>query len=272
MRDFRVIDRIWETIGRLVVLSLLIGGVSAEPVKVRYLEGAVHGFLALRTLDGQILASGDLTQTVKGNRAVSHLRFRFRDGSIDDETAVFSQRGTFRLISDHHVQTGPAFPSPTDVRINAATGQVTVRYEEKGKTKVETEHLDLPPDVSNGIILDVLKNISPGSKETKLSYVAATPKPRLVHLSITPQGSETFLVAGVPNKATKFGIQVELGGISGLIAPFVGKRPENIYVWIARGQAPAFVKSEQFLYLGGPMLSIEMTSPVWRKPRSVARR
>ena len=70
---------------------------------------------------------------------MSRLVFRFKDGSIDDESVVFSQQHDFRLITDHHVQKGPSFPNPTDVSINASTGQVTVRYTDKGKEKVETE-------------------------------------------------------------------------------------------------------------------------------------
>ena len=85
--------------------SLLLGGFTlslAEPVAVRYAEGLVHGFLALRTLEGKLLASGELTEVFHGNQVVSHLVFRFQDGSVDDDTAAFSQRGTFRLVSDHH--------------------------------------------------------------------------------------------------------------------------------------------------------------------------
>ena len=242
---------------------------SAEPVTVRYREGSVHGFLALRAPDGKILAAGDLTQVVHGNRAVSHLVFRFRDGSIDDETATFSQRGVFRLITDHHIQKGPIFPQSTNVLINASTGQVTVRYRDKDREKVDTEHLDLPPDLANGIILDVLKNISPDAKETKLSYLAATPKPRIVHLSITPKGQDTFSVASARHKATRFTVKVEIGGIAGMIAPFIGKQPADTDVWIVDGEAPAFVKSEGPLYVGGPIWRIEMTSPVWaRSPHS----
>jgi len=79
-----------------------------------------------------------------------------------------------------------------NVLINAATGQVTVRYDDKGREKVETEDVDLPSDVANGILLNVLKNISPDIKETKVSYVAAAPKPRLVHLAITPIAMKHF--------------------------------------------------------------------------------
>jgi hypothetical protein len=256
-------------LGLIVALLFVAGSLRAEPVSVRYREGSVHGFLALRTLEGKVLAAGDLTQVIRGDRVVSRLVFRFKDGSVDDETAIFSQQGHFRLISDHHIQKGPIFPQPTDVLINAFTGQVTVRYKDKEHEKVATDRLDLPPDVANGMILDVLKNIPPDTMETKLSYVAATPKPRLVKLSITPQGDETFSIAGAHHKATRFRVKVELGGIAGVIAPMVGKQPADTDVWVTGGEAPAFVKSEGPLYRGGPIWSIEMTSPVWRRaPRA----
>ena len=238
----------------------------AESVAVRYVEGSIHGFLALRTMENKILAAGDLVQVVRGNRVTSRLVFRFKDGSVDDETSVFSQSGSFLLISDHHIQKGPAFPHPTDVWIRASTGQVTVNStDDDGHAKVDTDHLELPPDVANGILLNILKNVRPDTKETKVSYVAATPKPRLVKLSITPQGEETFLIAGSHRKATRFVVRVELGGLTGVIAPLLGKQPADNNVWIAGGGAPAFVKLEGPLYLGGPILSIQMTSPVWQQ-------
>ncbi|MGI9074973.1 MAG: hypothetical protein ACR2JB_27495 [Bryobacteraceae bacterium] len=100
---------------------------------------------------------------------MSPLAFRFKDGSVDDETAIFSQRGSFRLINNHHIQKGPMFPKPTDVSISASTGHVTVRYKDNGQEKIDTEILDLPPDLANGIIFDVLKNIPSDSKEAILS-------------------------------------------------------------------------------------------------------
>ncbi len=107
----------------------------AEPIPVRYLEGSVHGYLALRSLDGKVVAAGDLTQTVHGGLLTSRLIYRFKDGSVDD-TAVFTQNGYFRLVSDHRVQKGPAFPKPTDMMIKVKTGEVTVRYTDKGEEKV----------------------------------------------------------------------------------------------------------------------------------------
>jgi hypothetical protein len=243
---------------------------SAEPIAVRYPEGTTHGFLALRTLDGKLLAAGDLTEVLHGNQVQAHLVFHFKDGSVDDDTTLFSQGRTFRVITDHHIQKGPIFPQPSNVFINASTGQVTVRYKDKDKEKVVTDHLDLPPDLANGVLLNLLKNIRPDTKETRLSYVGASPKPRLVHLSVTPEGMETFSVAGARHKATRFRVKVEIGGIAGMIAPLIGKKPADTRVWVVGEGAPAFVRAEQAMYVGGPIWSIETAGPEWPRAQSGA--
>jgi hypothetical protein len=38
----------------------------------------MHGFLALRTLDGKRLADGEMTQVPEGDRVTSRLIFRFK--------------------------------------------------------------------------------------------------------------------------------------------------------------------------------------------------
>jgi hypothetical protein len=52
----------------------------AAPLAVRHREGLVHGFLVLRTLDGDSLADGDLIQVAHGDRVTSRLVFRLRTG------------------------------------------------------------------------------------------------------------------------------------------------------------------------------------------------
>jgi hypothetical protein len=249
----------------LVVGAILLrpSSLPAEPVTVRHMEGTFHGLLVLRTMEGKTLAAGDLIEVTHGDRVVSHLVFHFKDGSVDDETTVFSQHLSFRLLSDHHVQKGPAFPHPMDVSIDASTGRIEVRSTEGGKDKVERDHLDLPPDVANGLVQTVLKNIPPDVTETKLSFVAPTPKPRLVKLAISHQGEETFSAAGLRHKATRYVVKVELGGVAGVVAPLLGKQPPDTHIWILGGEAPAFVRMEGPLYQGGPRWRIELTSPVW---------
>jgi len=231
----------------------------------------VHGFLVLRTIEGKILATGDLNQVVQGDRLVANLIFHFKDGSVDDETTVFSQSHNFRLLSNHHLQKGPSFAEPLDVSIDSSSGQVTVRSTQDGKSKVETAHLDLPPDVANGLLIILLKNLQADAAGMKVSYVAATPKPRLIKLAITPEGSETFWVAGGRHTATRYDVKVELGGVAGVVAPLVGKQPKDTHIWILGGKAPTFVRMEGQLYQGGPLWTIELTSPVWDKSQPSSR-
>ena len=262
----------WLLNGLLLSSALLqSSALRAEPIAVRHPEGTTHGFLVLHTADGKTLAAGDLVEVVEGDRLVSNLIFHFKDGSIDDDTTVVSQRRDFRLLRDHHVQKGPSFPHPMDVLIDATKGEVTVHSTDGGKTKVDKDHLDLPPDLSNGLLLTIVKNLQPGAAVTKVGYVAATPKPRLVKLSISPAGEETFWAADAPHKATRYDIKVEIGGVAGVLAPLLGKQPKDIQIWVLRGKAPAFIRMEGQLYQGGPIWTIELTSPVWQKPRHSGR-
>jgi hypothetical protein len=245
------------------------GALRAESVAVRHAEGLVRGFLVLRSLDGALIANGDLMQFLRGDRVTSRLVFHFRDGSLQDETAVFTERQSFRLLSDHFVQRGPSFPHPMEVSIDATSGRVTVRHRDDGKEKFIEERMELPSDLANGMMVTLLKNIAPDAPSTTVSMLFATPKPRLVKLVITPVGKEPFSVGRASYKATRFNVKIEIGGLAGLIAPLVGKQPKDTSVWIVGGDAPGFVRSEGQFYQGGPIWQIELTSPDY--PRASAR-
>jgi hypothetical protein len=236
----------------------------AETVPVRHTEGLVHGFLVLRTLQGNALADGELIQVSKGDRVTIHLVFRFKDGSVHDETTVFTQRQTFQLVSEHLVQKGPTFQHPMDVSIDALTGEVNVNYTDGGSAEHLTKHLDLPSDVSNGIVLTLLKNVRVASSLT-LSMVAATPKPRIVKLVVSSKGEDDFWIGSTKRTATHYVVKVEIGGAAGLLVQLLGKQPPDTSVWILGGEAPAFVKSEGPLFEGGPVWKIELASPKWGK-------
>lgn len=242
--------------------------VMGDAVAVRHVEGLVHGFLVLRAPDGAALASGDLIQNARGDRVTTRLLFRLKDGSLHDETTVFSQRGHFRLLSYHLVQKGAAFPQPLEMTIDRASGQVTVRYKnDHGEEKSEVEKLELPEDLANGMIITLLKNVRRDALPPSVSFVAATPKPRLVKLKISVAGAEPFSTAATARKATHYVLEVDIGGVAGLIAPLLGKKPPDSHVWVLEGEAPAFVKSEAALYPGGPAWRMELVSPVWpRRP------
>jgi hypothetical protein len=217
----------------------------------------------LRASNDRILADGELDQFAQGDHVTSKLVFRFRDGSYQEEIAVFSQSSSFRLITDHLIQKGPSFPHPLDMSIDCMRQQVTVRYMDDGKEKVADEHMDLPADLANGLISILLKNVPATQSALSLSMVAATPKPRLVKLRITRTGEDSFTNGRVSHKASRFLLKVDLGGVTGVVAPLVGKEPPDNHVWILGGDAPAFLKSQAPMYTSGPLVKIELTSPAW---------
>ena len=233
----------------------------ADTVAVRHTEGLIHGFLVLRTLEGKDIADGQMTQDAQGDRVTSHLTFRFKDGSLYEDTTIFSQRGTFRLLRHHLIQRGPSFKQPVDTLIDASTGQVKVRYtEEKGQEKVVAERIELPPDVANGLLFTLVKHIKPSVPQTTVSMVATTPKPRLVKLAILPHGEEAFTIGSFRHKAMHYVVKVEIGGVTGFLARLMGKQPPDMHVWVLGGEAPAVVKLEGPLYAGGPIWRIQLAS------------
>ena len=250
----------------LLISTCILSGVaaSASPVAVRYREGLIHGFLVLSTLDGVAIAAGDLTQVARGDQVTTQLNFRFKDGSRQEETTVFSQRGNFRLISYHMVQKGPSFKNASDLSVTCATGQVTVRYtDDDGKEKVVNEHLKLPPDLGNGLIPTLLTNIRAGTSHIEVPFVVAAPKPRMAKIVIDANGTEPFSLGGFSREAMHYVAKVDLGGVAGVVAPMIGKQPPDSQIWIVGGEAPGFVRSESLSYMGGPMWRIELVSPVW---------
>jgi len=148
--------------------------------------------------------------------------------------------------------------------IDCRNGQVTVRATGKdGKEDVQTNHVDLPSDLANGMVPLVIENIPPEKPQTTVSMLVLSPKPRVVKLIISPLGEEPFSIAGASRKAIHYEIRIEIGGVAGLVAPLVGKAPPNVQIWVVGGQAPTFVRVQGPTYADGPVMTIQLASPVW---------
>lgn len=229
-----------------------------QPVPVHHLQGSSHAFLVLRAESGAVLGYAELVQLSHRDRVTSRLTYHFRDGSVDDDTTVFTQHETFHLIRDQHVQRGPFFSKDSECLLTG-DGNVTLRTVDKnGKETVQTSHIDLPPDISNGVTGTMLLNVSAASGPFQLGLVAPSGKGRLIRLSISVAGEQTFSpVLGVRRKATVFRIHPELGGVAGVVAPVIGKSPKDVFVWILEGEVPGLVREIGPLEQGGTVISVE---------------
>jgi hypothetical protein len=257
--------------GFLVLLTALLWQrpLAAAPVPVRFAEGSLHGFLVLSTTGDVLLASGDLLQVGRDGGVKSRLVFHFKDGSVLDETVVFTQRNVFAMESYRLVQRGPAFSEDTEVSLERATGKyrVKTRSRKDGREKVRDGTLDLPPDTYNGMVLTVVKNLSGGAGET-VHMVAFTPAPKLIKLKLAPAGEHKIMVGGTEKTATRYVLKPILGFWLKFFASLLGRVPPDNHAWIVTADVPAFVKFEGPLYMKGPVWRIELTSPRWpdRKP------
>lgn len=236
-------------------------GLTAEQIPVLHTEGVTLGFLVLRNPDGDALAYGDWKQVVKPDgMVVDDLRFQFKDGSRYEEITKFTQHGKFRLVSDQVNQKGPAFKQQSDSWIDAETGKITVRTNEMGKEKTTTKHLDLPEDVSNGLLFVLLKNVDP-SAETTVSFVAASSKPRVVKWNISPGPEKNIKIGLITHKAQHYVVKTKIQGPAGAVAPLIGKQPPDIHVWLIKSEAPTFIEFEGPLSQDNPVWRIELTAP-----------
>jgi hypothetical protein len=241
----------------------------ADAIAVRHTEGVAHGFVVVRSTDGAALGDGDLTQVSRRGVVTTTLVLHLRDGSRREETTVYDQRKVFRMLSNHVVQKGPAFKLKDLESWIERSGRVRVRWvDDDGKEQRSDEHLDLPPDVSNGLATILLKNISPAREKTTVSMVAITPKPRVVQLEITPRGEEPFAVAGRERKASHFVLKVTVPGPTGVIASLLGKIPEDSHFWMLEGEAPTFVRGETPLFSGEAVWRIDLGCATWPSDRA----
>ncbi|HEX2719559.1 MAG TPA: hypothetical protein VHM71_01295, partial [Candidatus Deferrimicrobium sp.] len=243
------------TAGLLVLLTALLWQrpLAAAPVPVRFAEGSLHGFLVLGTPEDVLIASGDLLQVGRDGEVRSRLVFHFKDGSLFDETVVFTQRNVFTLQSYHLVQRGPVFPEDTEISLERASGKylVKTRARKDGREKVQDGTLDLPLDVYNGMVLTVVKNLSGGAGET-VHMVAFTPAPKLIKLEMAPAGEQKIVVGGSEKTATHYVLKPMLGIWLKLFASLLGRMPPDNHAWIVTADVPAFVKFEGPLYMNGP--------------------
>ncbi len=234
------------------------------PAGVRFPEATVHGFLTLGTLDGKILADGESIQFVRGDLVTNRLVFHFHDGSLQEETATFRQRGSFELLTDHLVQKGPSFPHPSEITIDRAAGSVVVTTAGKdGKPTSKETRMALPPDLANGMAVIFLKNLPRSAGSAEMTILAETPKLSLVHVTATRDGEDTVSVGALRKKLTRYVVRVDLGAFKKTLAKLLGKLPPDTRVWVLEGDAPTFVRSEGPSFLGGPSWRIELTSPKW---------
>ena len=254
---------------RAASLALLAGllvapAAAAAPIAVRFVEGVSHGFLTLRTVDAAQIASGDLLQFERRGEIESRMVFRFKDGSVLDETVVFTQQRVFLMKSYRLSQRGPVFAEDTEISLERASGKYRVKTTARADARESVLEgvLEMPADTYNGMVLTVAKNLAKGASQT-IHVVAFTPEARLVPVELAPAGEQKILVGELTKSATRYVFKPKPGPWISLLANVLGRMPPDSHAWILTEDVPAFVKFEGPLHPAGAAWRIELTSPRW---------
>ncbi len=258
-----------RAIGLFASLGMMMGlfceAALADPVAVRFPQGMTHGFLLVRSVAGDVIGHGEVTQIVKGGDLVeSHLVFDLKDGSLHDETVVFSQQRLLTLVRYQLVQRGPSFPEPIEVSMDRTTADYTVRSREGVDREPETVRGEfaLPKDVYNGMLVTVLLNLPKAASET-VQIVSFNPRPQVFKLELQFQGEQTARIGQLSRKALKYVFKPDIGAIREFLGKLLGKLPEDFHYtcWILADEVSSFVRFEGPLHLKGPVVHIELVSP-----------
>ena len=255
-----------------IIGAILCASSYATPVAVKFREGVIHSFVIVSSMDGQTIGHGELTQVPKGRDLVERrLIFRFKDGSVHDERAAFTQQDVFTLTSYRLTQRGPVFPEQLDAAVDRRTGEYKViSREHNEKEELLTGYLeDIPGDVSNGIVVAMLNNIPKGTNQI-VSTLIFTPKPKVVPLHLLFVGNQSLQVGGRAINVKRYAFEPELGTVQTLLGKMFGKPPLYFRYdcWILDDDVPGFVRFDGRLQVKAPIMRIEMASP--RLPSNIA--
>jgi len=249
------------------------GRADADPVAVRFIEGVTRGFLTVSGVDGKSLGQGDIAQIAHPGYVESRMVLRLHDGSLHDETVTFTQNKVFKLGRLKLIQKGPSFPEPSEISLDAASGEYLVKAfpGDRSREKIHQGKLEVPPDTYNGMIVTVLRNLPRGAGAS-VHYIAFTPKPYVIELDLRPQGAQKVRVGEESRGVTRYDLVARMGFLLRLGASILGKTPGPQQCWILADPVPAFVGCEAALAsVGGPHWRIGLASPA-PTPNAAAKR
>jgi len=156
------------------------------------------------------------------------------------------------------VQRGPSYPT-SEISFDRRSGRFQARTQEKkgDEVKEASGELEMPADLYNGMTLLLLKNLPPG-EGTTAHLAAFTPKPRLLRMELRREGEDRVVFGGAAKQAARHLVNLEIGGVTGLVASFIGKTPPDLRYWLVLGEVPACVRFEGAMFLNGPVWRVEM--------------
>lgn len=233
------------------------------PSEACYPDGSTHSVLDLRTARGELLARGDLVQTVGDEGLRSRMVFHLAN-SVIEETVDFIDYGGFVLQSYRLVQNGPLFAEDIDATIlSSGAYVVSTKSHTTGHMQRYVGNAGLPPEVYHGIAVSVRAN--PPHPEREVAHIVAfAPHPRLINLELALPGTENMLLGKHGAGATQSDAKPGTAAARGLWSKLQGEFPLDGRLWIVTEHLPGFYVGPSY---SAPVWRLDVVSPGWPQPR-----
>ncbi len=241
----------------------------AQPVAVRHALGTLHGFPSMSDSSGRVIADGELTQELVGERLVVHARWAFADGRKAEEEDEFrvARNVAQERFSWTETKGGEELRR---FAVDFSTGKASaVTRDEKKEVKREEAQLELPEGRSfagYGAAMAVSQIPFEAGTDTEITFVAFTPKPRAVQLEVRRDSEERIAVAGRSILCDRYTLHPK---IPFPVSVFAGAK--DAHLWLTHAGPTTLVRAEQNLAAkDDPVVVIDVT-PRGPAHRSVAR-
>jgi hypothetical protein len=243
----------------VLVLGARVASVDQpQQVEPRHHLGTLHGFPSMSDTNGQVIADGELTQERTGNRVRVRIRWAFADGREAEERDDFQVDGTLAQTRFFWVETRKGTELRRfEVDFPEGTARSMTRNE-KGEIQREDSKMDLPAGrafTGYGTALAVSELTPSPGDESRITFVAFTPKPRDVTLKVTRDKTERISVAGRSIPTDQYTLHPEI--------PFpasVFVSAKDAHLWLTHSPPPAPVRAEEPLIAkDDPVVVIDVT-------------
>jgi hypothetical protein len=253
----------------LVVVAALVPGL-ARSVPIHEAVGSLHGFPSMSDAAGTIVADGELTQQVRGDRLVVRARWRFQDGRTAEEEDAFRTRPELSQERFSWVERR----GDRELRrfeVDFTTGRAFAATARGDHVDRRDARLDLPPGRSftgygTALAASELPLDAPGAK-AELAFVAFTPEPRVVTLEVRRGAEEDVPAAHRTIACDRFTLHPKLPFPVSVVA-----HARDAHLWFTHRPPRALVRAEESLVAkDDPVVVIDVVPRGAARPAVAAR-
>lgn len=251
-----------STIRRLSLLLLATAAPAfaeaPSPIALQWVEGDYAGVTTIWSEDGERpIGSIAYRQYRDGDRLHLERSARFADGSRDDDEAVVRVGERLESISGRSRIRDARGTLIVDLRIDVAGQRLRGHYLEDGERHEVDEAADIGPHTYWGpLYMLVLKNFAANARDGSLvvQSILSTPKPRLIDMEFTRDGSGRVRRSGLTIDAERYTL---LPTVHFLIDPVLQRLVPRTVFLVEPGTPPSVARFAGPRNYQGQMIRIE---------------